>query len=140
MYECSQNFSLNGSEAVRTCEAGDQADAVGVWSREAPACERELLSIRNQPNQATYTLLLLLDCSSFSLAIECQQLTLVNGKVLYAEDTTNPYSVGTMATLSCDVGYFLVQDRVRHCLKNDQVDTALGQWSGNNSYCQGTKG
>ena len=70
-------------------------------------------------------------------AIECQELTLENGNVSYTEDTSNPFSVGTMATLTCNVGYFLVGDRIRHCTKNDQIDTARGEWNENKSYCQG---
>ena len=60
MYECFQNFSLNGSEAVRTCEADDQADAVGVWSGDTPICERKLLSTRSNNMYYYYCYLIVL--------------------------------------------------------------------------------
>ena len=41
-YSCSFGFSLNGSEAVRTCEQDNQDDTIGVWSGNASQCYRKL--------------------------------------------------------------------------------------------------
>ena len=39
-YACSAGFSLVGV-VTRTCMDDDQADIVGVWSGDAPSCERK---------------------------------------------------------------------------------------------------
>ena len=50
------------------------------------------------------------------LAIVCAVLTdLLNGNIVYASDTTDPFDFGTTATHSCNMGFSLVGGPVRTC-------------------------
>ena len=42
-YSCHPGYSLNGSEAVRTCEQDDQEDTEGVWTGSMPICHRKFV-------------------------------------------------------------------------------------------------
>ena len=63
-----------------------------------------------------------------SLAIECPELTLVNGAVIYTTDTTANYDLGTVATHSCNDGFVLQGSSTRTCMDDDGLD-AVGVWS-----------
>ena len=70
-------------------------------------------------------------------AIECSMVNaLPNGTVMYSVDTVAPFEFGTVATLSCDNGFFLDGDDVRVCEDDDQLDT-VGVWSESNATCEG---
>ncbi len=61
---------------------------------------------------------------------------LPNGTVMYSVDTVAPFEFGTVATLSCDNGFFLDGGDVRVCEDDDQLDT-VGVWSESNAACEG---
>ena len=63
-----------------------------------------------------------------SLAIECPELTLENGVVVYDPDMTADYDLGTVATHSCDNGFVLQGPLTRTCIDDDGLD-AVGVWS-----------
>ena len=39
-YSCSEGFGLNGGDAVRTCGPDGNDDTTGLWSGNAPSCDR----------------------------------------------------------------------------------------------------
>ena len=64
-------------------------------------------------------------------AITCPSLSpLTNGVISYSPDTSSPYDIGTMATYSCNVGFFLEGDMARAC-------NNVGTWDGTNPSCTG---
>ena len=53
-------------------------------------------------------------------AIECEPLpNIVNGSIIYAEDTIANYELGTVATYLCDDGFFLMGEDQRNCTVGD---------------------
>ena len=72
---------------------------------------------------------------SFS-AIECPSLSLTNGMVVYAADNSPPFSLGTVATHTCNPGFSLVGVVSRTCVDDDQADI-VGLWCGTASSCEG---
>lgn len=42
-YFCNYGYSLNGTEAVRTCKKDNQEDTVGYWSGNPPLCHGMIL-------------------------------------------------------------------------------------------------
>ena len=73
---------------------------------------------------------------SFISAIECPSLSLTNGVIVYASDTSPEFEIGTVATYSCDAGFAVVGDMTRTCLDNNQLDI-VGVWSGSAPTCEG---
>ena len=65
----------------------------------------------------------------FITAIECPPLSLANGMITYAGDTTPGFEIGTGATHACDTGFALVGFVTRTCEDDDQADI-VGLWSG----------
>ena len=68
-------------------------------------------------------------------AIECPSLSLTEGSVAYAADTSPDFSIGTVATHSCSAGFALVGDATRTCMDDDQADI-VGVWSGSAPTCE----
>ena len=56
--------------------------------------------------------------------------------VTYAADTTADFSIGTIATHTCNAGYALVGGVTRTCVDDDQADS-VGVWSGTAPSCEG---
>ena len=71
----------------------------------------------------------------FIAAIECPSLSLTDGSVAYAADTSPDFSIGTIATHTCSAGFVLVEDETRTCMDDDQADT-IGVWSGIAPTCE----
>ena len=72
---------------------------------------------------------------SFFTAIECPFLSLTNGMIVYASDTSPEFEIGTVATHSCDAGFALVGGMTRTCMDDDQTDI-IGVWSGSAPTCE----
>ena len=53
--------------------------------------------------------------------------------ISYADDTVAPYSLGTVATYSCNVGYELVGDVTRTC---EEGPGSSGGFGGEQPSCQ----
>ena len=67
-------------------------------------------------------------------------MNITNGFIRYAPDTTPNYTLGTVATYSCNTGYVLdlsVGSRTRTCTENDNVINAIGEFSGEAPTCIG---
>ena len=71
----------------------------------------------------------------FLAAIECPSLSLTDGSVAYAADTSPEFSIGTVATHTCSAGFALVGDMTRTCMDDDQADI-IGVWSGSAPTCE----
>ena len=71
----------------------------------------------------------------FIAAIECPSLSLTDGLVAYAADTSPDFSIGTVATHTCSAGFALVGDVTRTCMDDDQADI-IGVWSGSAPSCE----
>ena len=73
-----------------------------------------------------------------STAIECSALTApTNGRVTYSTDMTEPFSIGTVATFTCDDDYTLNgATATLTCADDNQADT-LGTWGGSEPTCLG---
>ena len=71
-------------------------------------------------------------------AIECSALTApTNGQVSYSTDMTEPFSIGTVATFTCDDDYTLNSATATlTCADDNQADT-LGTWGGSEPSCLG---
>ena len=68
-------------------------------------------------------------------AIECPSLSLTNGMIAYATDTTPQFEIGTVATHRCNAGYALVGGSTRPWMDDDQADN-VGVWSGTAPTCE----
>ena len=71
----------------------------------------------------------------------CTRLgSLDNGNITYSTsaNTSGRYSYGTVATHTCDEGFFLEGSETRMC-EGDGVNT-LGTWSGSHPACSGIEG
>ena len=68
-------------------------------------------------------------------AIECPSLSLTDGTITYAADTTPDFSIGNVATHTCSAGFALVGDVTRTCMDDDQADI-IGVWSGSAPTCE----
>ncbi len=122
---CDPGYSLVGNVSI-TCE---QEGVVGMWSNDVPTCVGKKLSIK----VCSYDSFVFFSVT----AIECSMVNaLPNGTVMYSVDTVAPFEFDTVATLSCDNGFFLVGDDVRVCEDDDQLDT-VGVWSESNATCEG---
>ena len=67
-------------------------------------------------------------------------MNITNGFIRNAPDNTPNYTLGTVATYSCDAGYVLdptVGSRTRTCTENDNVINAIGEFSGEAPTCIG---
>ena len=62
-------------------------------------------------------------------------MSITNGVITYAVDTTSEFDIGTVATHSCSAGFALVGDMTRTCTDDDQADI-VGVWSGSASTCE----
>ena len=57
------------------------------------------------------------------IAVVCQDLgVLVNGRIEYLPDTTDPYLEGTEATHICNPGFVLEGNEIRTCQNNSMFD------------------
>ncbi len=111
-YTCVTGYTLNRGSTTRTCGRD------GVWSGFALTCQRKQC-------------LCLLSVSFYSYAANCYDLPpLPNGAISYNGGTTDNRLLNTIATHSCNTGYTLTGDSVRHC-QNDRI------WSGSTPTCQG---
>ena len=59
----------------------------------------------------------------------------MNGMIVFSSDTTEPYSIGTTATHSCDSGFVLSGSSERTCMQDDQED-AVGVWTNSAPACE----
>ena len=74
--------------------------------------------------------------SSYSFTeIECPSLSITNGVIVFASDTTPNFEIGTEATHTCSAGFALVGDMTRTCMDDGQADI-VGVWSGNAPTCE----
>ena len=71
----------------------------------------------------------------FIAAIECPTLSLADGMVTFAADTTPDFAIGTVATHTCNGGFALVGIITRTCVDDDQADI-IGVWSGSAPTCE----
>ncbi len=72
----------------------------------------------------------------FSAAITCPGLSPVtNGDIFYDPDVIDPYDYDTMATYSCDVGYFLEGNSIRRC--GGDGSSTTGSFDGLSPICTG---
>ncbi len=69
-------------------------------------------------------------------AIECPSPPPIThgGMILYAPDNTPNFALGTIATYSCIIEYFLVASEARTCMDDDGMD-AIGIWIGEPPNC-----
>lgn len=57
-----------------------------------------------------------------------------NGAIAFADDTTIPHDVATVATYSCNIGYMLIGgDSMRTC--TTVPESIEGEWSGTEPSC-----
>ena len=72
------------------------------------------------------------------IVIECSALTApINGQVSYSTDMTEPFSIGTVATFTCNDDYTLNgATATLTCADDNQADT-LGTWGGSEPRCLG---
>ncbi|XP_064387965.1 uncharacterized protein LOC135336171 isoform X3 [Halichondria panicea] len=105
-YVCDSGFGLSGGVISSTC-GGDDSDPVGTWSGTAPSC----------------------------LSITCTSLSSIsNGVLVYGPDSTNPFNFGTIASYTCDDGFYLTSGSdVRTC-GGDGLNT-IGSWNGAAPVC-----
>ena len=72
-------------------------------------------------------------------AIECPPTPPIsNGSMIsYAPDNTRNFSLGTIATYSCMIGFSLVVSEVRTCMEDDAYGgtDAIGIWVGQPPTC-----
>ena len=70
------------------------------------------------------------------LAVQCLPLPdIENGVISYATDNTANYDLGTVATYSCNQGFFLEEpNRIRTCFDDDDGD-AEGVFDGQEPRC-----
>ena len=112
-YSCDTGFTLIG-DTTRTCQA------TGLWSGNAPTCQRMLQFFwKLEEHCVTQSLFL-------STVVDCGTLSdPANGQVSHPSGTTS----GQIATYSCDPGYNLTGESTRMC----QVNRT---WSGIAPTCQ----
>ena len=72
------------------------------------------------------------------IVIECSALTApTNGQSSYSTDMTEPFSIGTVATFTCNDDYTLNSAiATLTCADDNQADT-LGTWGGSEPSCLG---
>ncbi len=74
--------------------------------------------------------------SSSLAAITCASLSpIVNGMIMYSPDQTSPYDYNTIATHSCNEGFFLEGEQTRSCSGDGSSTT--GEWGGVPPICAG---
>ncbi len=111
-YNCNQGYVLvrDPGSVTRTCvDAGDGRGA--TFTGQAPTCERK------QGSACTVNSFI---CSFILPIAQCPPLPeIANGMISYSPDNTSDYSVGTLATYSCNPGYVLVINpgsEMRNCV------------------------
>ena len=73
--------------------------------------------------------------NKFYTVIECPPLpTITNGTISYSLDVTPDHDLGTEATYTCEVGFYLEGNEARVCMDDDGMD-AIGVWSGQEPSC-----
>ncbi|XP_064384964.1 uncharacterized protein LOC135333878 isoform X2 [Halichondria panicea] len=103
-YSCNTGYGLSGG-VILTC-GGDGSSPNGEWSGTPPTCE----------------------------TITCPGLSPVtNGDIFYDPDVIDPYDYDTMATYSCDVGYFLEGNSIRRC--GGDGSSTTGSFDGLSPIC-----
>ena len=98
----------------------------GSFGGSAPTCQRKFLEVYR----------ILLQSSTFITAV-CGALdAIANGMISYSTDMTAPYSVGTVATYTCNSGYELstTGDEMRTCMDNG--DGSGSSFGGSAPTCQ----
>ena len=111
------------SALTRVCEGEDIS---GVWSGTAVVCTGK--QIRVAP---MYLFI-------FSSAYTCLLLpSISNGVISYSGDTTSPFAFGTLATYSCNDGFYLAGVSVRTCIGSGSLPD--GFWLGTEPECLGLK-
>ena len=74
---------------------------------------------------------------TFSTVIVCSALEdLDNGLIVYDRDNLTDFSLGTVATLTCNQAFSLDGNSTRTCMDDNQADT-IGVWSEQMPSCQG---
>ena len=71
------------------------------------------------------------------VAIECPELTLLNGMVTYTTDMMADFEVATVATHSCDAGFVMQGSTTRTCVDDDGMDN-VGVWTESPPTCART--
>ena len=129
-FTCNDDYTLNGATATLTCADDNQADTLGTWGGSEPSC---LGKAYVQTIKLYITHLIISPA-----AIECSALTAsTNGRVSYSTDMTEPFSIGTVATFTCDDDYTLNgATATLTCADDNQADT-LGTWGGSEPSCLG---
>ena len=67
-------------------------------------------------------------------------MSITNGFIRYAPDTTPNYALGTVATYSCNTGYVLdlsVGSASRTCMDDDNAVDMIGVFDGQAPTCTG---
>ena len=116
VYSCDTGYILWGRHS-RTCRAD------GMWSYGAPTCLSELY---RQTHADTHTdILVELHTKYFSSVVDCGLL----GHPQYGRvNTDSGTTYNSMATYSCNEGYYLNGSASRTCMAN-------GEWSQSTSSC-----
>lgn len=68
--------------------------------------------------------------------IMCPGMSIVNGMVTYSAGSTAPYNYGTVATYTCNSGYFLSGIATRTC--SGDGSSVTGAFSGVDPFCTRT--
>ena len=126
-YTCDPGYTLNGG-TTRTCGSGER------WSGSDPTCKGWWQYVYNR-----VTVLSKQINSCFLLyiytVIMCPPLpTITNGTISYSPDVTSDYDLGTIATYTCEAGFYLEGNEVRVCMDDDGMDV-IGLWSGQEPSC-----
>ncbi len=76
----------------------------------------------------------------FFTTAECEPLPdFPNGMISYAPDMTANYSVGTVATYTCDSGFRFVPgvgNRMRHCEDQGSTGDPISDFNGTEPRCE----
>ena len=129
-YQCNTGFGLIGGDATRSC-GGDGSSPNGVWSGTPPTCQG-MLNDRSMPCNVVCLMCLCVVCS----AITCSSLSSIsNGVIDYSPDVTSPYNFGTVATHTCNEGFYLQGSNARTC--SGDGSSVSGMWSGSAPVCAG---
>ena len=124
-YECNEGYELTGpGDEMRTCMV--IVDSPGAsFGGSAPTCERKIHCCLSNFD---------LTSSNVFKAV-CDELSVIaNGRISYSPDMTVPYSVGTVASHSCNPGFELIGEVIRTC--EDGGAGVGGVFVGSEPSCQ----
>ena len=124
-HSCDEGYSLTG-DMVRTCGGGQGIH--GDWSGTPLLCERKEFTLDFFP--------LNLFSMYLHAAIICTPLEdILNGSIAYFPERIEGANISfsTIATFSCEEGFFLDGDTVSTC---SEGEGATGKWTKNTPTCQ----